>query len=162
MKTCDICDAYESTNKLQVAEPVWRDFGGVIEFGGEAYPVKAFEDNSLVRSALEKPGKGRVLVIDSGGSRRCAMLGGNLAVMAADNGWSGVVVNGCVRDSEELAAANVAVKALGTHPRRSMKRGEGQDNVTVGFAGITINPGDFIYGDEDGLLVTTEAVSLKD
>jgi len=160
MKTCDICDAYEDTDTVHVAEPIWQDFGGVTEFGGQAYPVKAFEDNSLVRDTLGTPGAGRVLVIDSGASRRCAMLGGNLAVMAADNGWSGVVVNGCVRDSEELARANVGVKALGTHPRRSLKRGEGQVNVTVGFAGITINPGDYVYADEDGLIVSREAVSL--
>ena len=119
--TTDLCD--EHSDSLQIAEPLFQDFGGAPGFAGPISTVMCFEDNSLVRAALEELGNGRVLVVDGGGSKRCALLGGNLAKLAEDNGWTGVLVYGCVRDREEIAACKVGVKGLAAHPLKSNKRG---------------------------------------
>ena len=151
-KTADLCDEFD--NEVQVAEPLFSDFGGIIEFSGQIHTLKAFEDNTLVRAALESPGDGKVLVIDAGGSLRCAMVGGNLGKMGEQNGWSGIVVNGCIRDSEEIADQAIGVKAIATNPRRSVKKGAGDDNIPVQFASVTFRPGDYLYADEDGIIVS--------
>ncbi len=153
LATTDLSDAHEE--KLKYPDPVFRDFGGRLTFHGPVHTLKTFEDNTKVRAAVEQPGDGRVLVIDGGGSLRCALFGGNLAVLAAKNGWAGVVVNGCVRDGDELAAEAVGIKALGTHPRKSVKRDLGEFDVPVTFAGITIHPGDWLYADRDGIVVSS-------
>ncbi len=149
--TPDLCDAFG--DEVRVAEPVFRDFGGVRSFAGEVETLRVFEDNALVRAALETPGRGRVLVVDGGGSLRTALVGGNLAVLAARNGWSGIVVYGAVRDAAELGTAALGIKALALSPRRSAKRGDGERQVSVTFAGITLTPGHHLWADEDGLLV---------
>ena len=118
--TTDLCDDHAD---LQVCEPIFLDFGGAIAFAGPIKTLKVFEDNALVRSTLEQPGRGQVLVVDGGGSMRCALVGGNIGALAEKNDWAGVVVNGCVRDSEELAEQEVGIKALATHPRKSEKIG---------------------------------------
>jgi regulator of ribonuclease activity A len=115
--------------------------------------VQVLEDNVLVRQALEEPGLGRVLVIDGGGSLRCALLGDMLATLARDNGWAGVIVNGCVRDSQAIGALKVGVMALATHPRKSAKLGQGARDVPVTFAGVTFRPGQMVYADRDGIVV---------
>ena len=156
--TTDLCDRHESLlahGDLRVLAPGFLPFGRRRRFFGEAVTIKQFEDNTLVRATLEEAGRGRVLVVDGGGSLRCALLGGNLAALAAKNGWSGVVVHGCVRDSEELNACDLGVRALGLHPRRSEKRGGGQRDVPVQCGGALIRPGEWIYADEDGVLVST-------
>ena len=126
--TTDLCDANEERiagGSLQVAEPIFRRFGGPGAFCGPAVTVRAFEDNSLVREMLEEAGQGRVLVVDGGGSMRCALVGGNLGKLGKQNGWAGIVVNGCVRDVAELAECGIGIRALGTHPQKSRKRGTG-------------------------------------
>ena len=160
MKTTDLSDAHGEA--VRVADPVFRDFGGVVEFDGPALCVRAPEDNTHVRAALEEPGEGRVLVVDGGGSTRCALLGGNLAALGADNGWAGIVVNGCVRDSEEIAACRIGVKALATHPRRSDKAGRGARDVDCAFAGLVVATGEHVFADEDGLLVATGPLTAPD
>lgn len=152
----DLCDAHP--DDVRIAEPVFRDFGGVTAFHGPIATLKVFEDNSLVREALEQPGFGRVLVVDGGASLRCALLGGNLAVLAVKSGWAGIVVNGAVRDTRELQAAKVGVKALAPHPRKSDKRGAGDRELPVTFAGVTFTPGDHLYADEDGIIVSSRAL----
>ncbi|MGZ3254690.1 MAG: ribonuclease E activity regulator RraA, partial [Burkholderiaceae bacterium] len=120
--TCDICDANENKiadGSLAVLPPIFKSFGKKNAFAGPATTLKVFEDNVLVRSALETPGNGHVLVIDGGGSLRCALVGGNLGVLAEKNGWAGIVVNGCIRDSEEINQCDIGVRALATHPQRS-------------------------------------------
>jgi regulator of ribonuclease activity A len=149
-KTTDLSDAHEG---LQVAEPVLRHFGGRARFSGPVTTLRVFEDNALVRAALEEPGAGRVLVVDGGGSLRCALLGDQLGELAVRNGWAGVVIHGCVRDTAELAALDLGVMALAPHPRRSVKRGEGERDLTLQFAGLSIAPGQQLYADEDGLIV---------
>ena len=149
--TADLCDEHGAT--VEVAESLFRDFGGRPSFAGPIRTVKVFEDNTLVRAALEQPGDGAVLVVDGGGSIRCALVGDQLAVLAANNGWAGLVVNGCIRDCRAMREIAVGVKALGTCPRKSVKRGEGQEQLAVRFAGVTFTPGHYVYADEDGVIV---------
>lgn len=157
--TCDICDANEdklAASTLAVLPPVFKSFGKLAKFSGPATTLKVFEDNVLVRSMLETPGNGHVLVVDGGASLRCALVGGNLGVLAEKNGWVGIVVNGCVRDSEELNTCNVGIRALATHPQRSIRKGVGERDLAVSIAGVTVRPGYWIYADADGVLVATE------
>ena len=154
--TTDISD--ELGDDAQVADPVFRDFGARAIFDGPISTVKCHEDNSLVRQALEEPGNGRVLVVDGGASMRCALFGDMLATLAEDNDWTALVVNGCIRDSAEISTIDIGVKALATHPRKSVKRGVGERDVAVHFAGITFHPGAYLYADEDGIVVTEKPV----
>jgi regulator of ribonuclease activity A len=155
--TADLSDAHPDA---QVAEPLFADFGGIERFHGPVVTLKVFEDNALVRTALEERGAGRILVIDGGGSLRCALVGGNLAKLGVDNGWHGVVVNGCIRDAEEIGELPIGVKALATHPRRSEKGlHTGQRGRPVTFAGVTFHDGHWLYADIDGLLVAQTALT---
>jgi regulator of ribonuclease activity A len=149
--TPDLCDEFGA--EVRVAEPLFRDFGGVERFAGPIATLRVFEDNALVRQALETPGTGRVLVIDGGGSLRSALVGGNLAALAHENGWSGLVVYGCIRDAAEIAGTPVGVKALHAVPRRSAKAGAGERGIPVAFAGVTFAPGAWLYADRDGIVV---------
>ncbi len=154
--TPDLCDAHEG--KYHVAEPNFLDYGGFTRFAGQIATVKLFEDNSLVREALGEKGHGRVLVVDGGGSLRCALLGDKLGEQAVKNGWAGLVINGCVRDSAALAELDLGVKAIGTHPQKSHKKGIGERQVSVRFAGVLFLPDHYLYADEDGLIVSSEAL----
>ncbi len=151
-KTADLCD--DHSDSLSIAQPLFNDYGKNISFCGEISTVKCFEDNSLVRKQLEQPGKSRVLVIDGGGSTRCAMVGDILAQMGADNGWSGIIVYGCIRDSGVIATINIGVKAMGTMPLKSVKKGEGDIDIPVHFADVDFIPGHFAYADEDGVILS--------
>ena len=160
--TTDLCDANEGAladGSLRVFDPGLIALGGRVAFAGRAATLKVFEDNSLIADTVKTPGDGRVLVVDAGGSRRCAVFGGSLAAAAAGNGWVGVIINGCARDSGEIAATDVGVRALALHPRRSVKRGEGQRDVAVTFLGVTVRPGEWIYADADGVLVSATALT---
>lgn len=152
VRTTDLCDAHSDT--VRVLAPIFRDFGKKREFAGPAVTLEVFEDNALVRAKLETPGQGRVLVIDGGGSLRRALVGGNLGKLAEANGWAGIIVHGAVRDSVELAECNVGVKALVTAPLRSEKQGKGREQVAVTFGGVTIEPGHWVYADDDGVIVS--------
>lgn len=159
--TTDLCDAHEhllDEGVLSVLPPVFRAFGGRICFAGPARTIKVFEDNVLVRQALEQPGEGSVLVVDGGGSLRCALVGGNLAMLAVQNGWAGILVNGCVRDVKEIDACDLGVRALASHPQRSVRKGLGEADTRITFAGVAVRPGDWIYADADGVLVATRAL----
>lgn len=151
IKTADLWDQYE--NQVQVAEPVFRSFGGRNHFWGQAVCLQVFEDNVLVRRELETDGRGKVLVVDGGGSLKCALIGDILAGLAVSNQWGGILINGCIRDSLEIAVMPVGVKALNTTPRKSGKQGHGKREVAVHFAGVSIHPGDYLYADADGILV---------
>lgn len=161
--TCDLCDAHknDSSGALRVLPPVFTGYGGVPKFAGVVSTVKCFEDNSLVKQALDEPGSvdtpsgrvPRVLVVDGGASLRRALVGGNIGAAAARNGWAGVVVNGCVRDAAELAACKVGIRALALMPLPTEKRGEGQRDVAVEVQGVWVRPGDWLYADADGIVV---------
>lgn len=155
-KTTDICDQY--SDQLRIAEPIFRDFGGRLEFEGVVSTAKVFEDNALVRKVLEGSGDGRVLVVDGGGSMRCALLGDQLAALAHKNGWGGVVVFGCIRDSSEISRIDLGVKALGVHPLRSQKKGVGEVDGPLFFAGVIFQAGDYVYADRDGLVVAKKRI----
>jgi regulator of ribonuclease activity A len=153
--TTDLCDAHP---EAQVCEPIFRPYGGQEAFSGPITTLKVFEDNSMVREAVGQPGEGRVLVVDGGGSLRCSLLGGNLAVAAARNGWAGVVVHGCVRDVDELAAQPIGVRALATSPRKSPAGlHSGQAGLPVLFAGVVFREGHWLCADRDGIVVLPEA-----
>jgi regulator of ribonuclease activity A len=150
-KTADLCDEFSA--EIQIVEPIFRHFGGLTRFAGPAATIKCFEDNSRVKEAVGETGQGRVLVVDGGGSMRCALVGDLLAKQAADNGWAGVVVYGCIRDSAEMAGFALGVVALTSIPLRSEKKGEGQREIAIQIPGVRVRPGDWVYADEDGLLV---------
>ena len=153
--TTDLSDAHP---EAQICDPVFQAFGGRPVFSGPITTLKVFEDNSLVREAVQEPGEGRVLVVDGGGSLRCGLFGGNLAVAAARNGWAGVVINGCARDADEIDAEPIGVRALALHPRRS-ERGlhSGQAGIPVHFAGVLFRKGEWLLADRDGVLVLPTA-----
>jgi regulator of ribonuclease activity A len=151
LSTPDLSDRFG--DRVQVAEPRFRDYGGSVAFAGTIETLRVFEDNALVRQVLETPGRGRVLVVDGAGSLRCALVGGNLAALAAEHGWRGIVVHGAVRDSAELAAASTGIKALALSPRKSGKSGAGERGVAVSFAGVTFTPGHFLWADADGVVI---------
>lgn len=147
----DLCDAHPDV--VRAAEPIFGCFGGRAAFGGPIRTVKCFEDNSIVADRVREDGEGAVLVIDGGGSMRCALVGDNLARLALENGWVGMVVYGCVRDVDDLAEMGIGLHALGSHPVRSVKRGEGQRDVAVDFAGLRFVPGQYLYADNNGIVV---------
>ncbi len=153
----DLCDEFPS--RIQVLDPVFSAYGGQHKFHGEIVTIKCFEDNSLVKETLNKDGWGKVLVVDGGGSMKCALLGDLLGAMAARNGWQGIVINGCVRDVEILKTINIGVSALNCYPLKSEKRGEGQINVPLEFAGTNFNPGCYLYADENGIILTDKALN---
>lgn len=154
-KTADLCDEHPG---VQVAEPIFNDYGGNKSFYGEIVTLKLFEDNSLVRKQLETEGNGKVLVVDGGGSLRCALLGDMLAELGVKNGWVGLIIFGCIRDSKDVGGFELGVKAINTCPLKSKKRNEGQLNIPVRFAGVTFQTGHFAYADEDGLIVSEKAL----
>lgn len=160
IQTADLCDANEGT--IKVCAPMFRSFGGRPSFGGQIATLKVFEDNSLVRTTLESPGHGRVLVVDGGASMRCALVGDQLALLGVKNGWAGIIVYGCIRDSKAIGAMDLGVFALGTHPLKSIKKGAGDTDIVVTFGGVSFTPGDFVYADEDGVVVSEHALVSAD
>lgn len=149
----DLSDAHPDT---PICAPLFRDFGGKTQFHGSIRTLKIFEDNVELRALLETPGEGAVLVVDAGGSLRCAVVGGNLGALAVKNGWAGLLVNGCVRDRAELAEQRVGIKALASHPRKSEKGlHQGHVDRVVHFADVDFVPGHWLYADIDGVLVSS-------
>jgi len=156
LKTPDLCDEFEPElgKTVRVVAPMFQRYGSRTAFSGEIVTLKIFEDNSLVREALAESGAGKVLVIDGGGSLRCALVGDQLAILARKNGWEGIVVYGCIRDSGDINGIDIGVRALNTHPQKSIKKGVGDRDIAVTFGGVTFNPGEWLYADEDGVLVS--------
>ena len=154
--TTDLCDAHEEM--VRVVEPMFNSFGGRASFFGRIATLKLFEDNSLVRKTLESAGEGRVLVIDGGGSLRRALVGDQLAALGVKNGWAGVVVYGCIRDSRAIGEMDIGVFAIDTHPMKTLKKNVGDADIPVTFGGVTFNPGEWLYADEDGVIVSESAL----
>lgn len=161
LATCDLCDAHEedTSGAFRVLPPVFRDFGAAARFSGPVATVRCLEDNSRIREAVNSPGEGRVLVVEGGGSVRRALVGGNLAAAAARNGWAGIVVDGAVRDVAELSAAGIGIKALALMPLRSVKRNQGERDLAIEIQGVPVRPGDWLYADEDGIVVSATPLS---
>ncbi|MCF7969343.1 MAG: ribonuclease E activity regulator RraA [Methylococcaceae bacterium] len=154
--TPNLCDQFGDTHHLQIGEPIFLRFGGRSAFSGQVTTLKVFEDNVLIRKVLEETVTDGVLVIDGGGSHRCALLGGNLSRLACENGWAGIIVYGCIRDSVEINELPIGLRALHTHPLKSHKRGTGDRDKLISFAGINFRTGNYVYVDEDGIVVADE------
>jgi regulator of ribonuclease activity A len=160
--TADLCDCHThmlEEGRLAVLAPGFRAFGQRVKFAGPAVTVKVFEDNALLRATLEGPGHGGVLVVDGGGSQRLALVGSQLALLAQDNGWSGIVVDGCVRDCDEINACDIGIRALAAHPRRCASAGAGEYGLRISIRGVPVSPGDWIYADADGILVAQQKLT---
>lgn len=158
LATADVCDA--AGKAVAVLPVTFQDFGGVVDFAGPAVTLRTLEDNTKVKATLETKGEGRVLVVDGDGSCRVALLGGNLAALAAKNNWAGVVIYGCVRDRHEIIREDVGIKAIGACPRRSEKLDRGELDVEIAIGGVTIHPGDWVIADADGVVIAKELPGL--
>jgi regulator of ribonuclease activity A len=157
--TADLCDTHEQD--LHVVESMFRCYGRRVRFDGPIATVKCYEDNSKVREALAEPGDGRILVVDGGGSQRRALLGDMLGELAVKNGWKGILINGAIRDSAAIEELDLGVRALGTIPLKTHKRGDGQRDVSVSFAGVTFRPGEHLYADADGIVVAARPLDFS-
>ncbi len=153
----DLCD--EHGDKVKILAPLFKDYGAEEVFWGEVVTVRCYEDNSRVRDLVATPGTGKVLVVDGGGMLRRALMGDQLAEKAVENGWEGVVINGAIRDAGAIGSMALGVKALATCPMKTEKRGQGDVDVPLTFAGVTIYPGDYLYADSNGILVAREPLS---
>ena len=152
--TTDLCD--EHPDLVRVVEPLFANYGGKVCFGGEIVTVKCHEDNSVVKETAGAPGHGKVMVVDGGASMWRALLGDMIAENAVKNGWAGFIIYGCIRDVDAIGALDIGVQALGTIPLKTDKRGIGDRNVAVTFGGVTFHPGEFVYADNNGIIVSAE------
>lgn len=158
--TRSICDLADDHPQLaRIAEPLFHDYGALRQFGGRIATLRCFEDNVLLRSVLSTPGDGRVMVVDGGGSIRRALVGDKLAALMLKNHWAGIVVNGAARDIEHLNRMQVAVRALNICPAKPAQLGSGEQNIELQFAGVTFRPNEWLYADENGLIVSAEPLS---
>jgi regulator of ribonuclease activity A len=154
--TTDLYDDHEGT--CETCSIQFRDFGGRRRFFGRIRTVKSFHDNVLFRRLLSEPGNGCVIVVDGDGSTARALMGDMLAARGRDNGWAGVIINGAIRDSAEIADIDIGVKALGVNPAKSEKKGAGKTDVELHFGGVRFRPGEWVYCDEDGILLTPDRI----
>ncbi len=157
--TADLCDAHSHEEHFQIAEPLFKPYGANPAFCGQITTVKVFEDNVLVKKVLEEKVQNRVLVIDGGGSHRCALVGDNLAKLAVDNGWQGIIVYGCIRDSALINQLPIGIRALHTHPLKSHKKDHGERDILITFAGVNFKQNHFLYADSDGIIVSETMLS---
>ncbi|CAM3911203.1 ribonuclease E activity regulator RraA [Mesobacillus zeae] len=155
-KTADLCD--EFGGELEVSSYEFKSYGKKQKFYGPIETLKVFEDNVLVRKALETVPPGTLLVVDGGGSRRCALLGDRLGEIAQNRGLAGIIINGCVRDTEDLVKLDIGILALGSNPLKSNKEGKGEQGVALTFGGLTLSPGDYVYADTDGVVAAKKDV----
>lgn len=155
-KTADLSDDFRET--LQVASPIFVSYGAKPAFCGSIVTVKVFEDNVLVKEQFQQNGKGKVLVVDGGGSERVALMGDNVAALAIENEWEGVVIFGCIRDAADIDEMEIGIRAIGTHPFKSYKKGEGEVQIPLQFAACKFTPGEYLYADEDGIIVSPQKI----
>ncbi|HAS6349615.1 ribonuclease E activity regulator RraA [Vibrio sp. IRLE0018] len=155
--TSALCDIY--LDQVDVVEPMFSNFGGRASFAGQITTVKCFEDNTLIRETLEQDGVGRVLLVDGGGSLRRALVDGELAAIAEENEWEGIVIYGCVREVDELEEMNIGIQALASIPVGASSQGVGEVDVPVNFGGVTFLPEDYLYADTTGILLSQEPLS---
>lgn len=156
--TPDLCDAHP--DNVRIVDPIFNNYGGKPAFGGPIVTVKCHEDNSVVKEQVATPGQGRVMVVDGGGSLRCALLGDMLAEQAAANGWEGLIIYGCIRDVDEIRKTDLGVQALRTIPIKSNRKGRGDLNLPISFGGVTFHPGEYVYADNNGVIVADKALSM--
>jgi len=148
----DLYDEY--LESIQVAAPIFKNFGGRQKFYGQISTIKAFEDNSCIKEAFEEDGTGKVLVVDAAGSLRCAMMGDQVAALGKEHNWEGIIIFGCIRDSVDVGKLDFGAKALASIPRKTIKHQQGVRDITVHFADVTFTPEYYIYSDQDGILIS--------
>jgi len=148
----DLYDEHLET--IQVATPIFKNFGGRQKFYGQIRTIKAFEDNTYIKEAFEEDGTGKVLVVDGAGSLRCAMMGDQVATLGKKHGWEGIIIFGCIRDSIDVGKLDFGVKALAAIPRKTIKRQQGVRDIIVHFADAHFTPAHYVYSDEDGILIS--------
>jgi regulator of ribonuclease activity A len=151
-------DLSDEAPEVCAIELQFNNYGAIRQFGGQAVTIKCHEDNSLVKQCVGEPGAGRVIVVDGGGSLRRALLGDILAEKAAANGWSGLVINGAIRDVDEIGQIGLGVQALGTCPVKTEKLGVGQRDIALQVGGVAIAPGDYVYADSNGVIVSKRSL----
>ncbi|MDG3084646.1 ribonuclease E activity regulator RraA [Vibrio hannami] len=157
--TSALCDIY--LDQVDVVEPMFSNFGGSASFAGQVTTVKCFEDNGLIRSILEEDGNGRVLLIDGGGSLRKALIDAEIAALAEENEWEGIVVYGCIREVDDLEDMNVGIQALASIPVGATSQDIGEIDVPVNFGGVTFLPEDYLYADNTGIIISQEPLDAK-
>ena len=157
--TPDLCDRFP--DQIDVCEPMFNNYGAISSFGGEIVTIKCYEDNSLVKQTASTPGTGKVMIVDGGGSLRRALLGDLIAKDAVKNGWEGFIIYGCIRDVDIICQLEIGVQALDTMPLKTEKKGIGELNVSVNFGGVTFNPGEFVYADNNGVIVSGKPLDLN-
>jgi len=150
--TADLCDQFEA--QIQIAQPVFSDLGGIESFEGLITTLRVDRDFGLVKQMLSSPGNAGVLVVDGGGAKDCALLGDRMAKLAHQQNWSGIVINGCIRDAAIVRTIAIGVRALGTCPKRPAITGAGEKNISVQFSGVTFEPGSYLYADADGIIIS--------
>jgi len=160
VSTPDLCDAYPDL--ARILEPIFKNYGGKTSFGGEIVTVKCFEDNSRVKENAGKPGVGKVMVVDGGGSLKKALLGDLIARTALNNGWEGFIIYGCIRDVEPISTMKIGVKALNSIPLKTQRKGEGENSVQITFGGVTFNPGEYVYADTTGIIVSSMPLTNRE
>ncbi|RIZ65107.1 MAG: RraA family protein [Methylococcales bacterium] len=157
--TAALCDSYSNQDHFQIAESLFMSFGGNSTFSGQITTLKTFEDNVLIKEILEEKAENRVLVIDGGGSHRCALIDANLAELAIKNGWQGIVVYGCIRNAETINNMPIGIRALHAHPLKSHKRDHSDRDLLVSFAGVNFKKDHYLYADNDGIIVSATILS---
>lgn len=160
--TCDLLDDHPEKD-IQVVTPsldgkFFQSYGARKSFGGQVVTVKCFEDNSRVKELLATDGSGKVLVVDGGASMRCALMGDMIAESAVKNHWNGVIIYGCVRDVDAIAELDLGVQALAAIPRKSNRQGVGETNIELSFGGVTIQSGQYVYADNNGIVIAKESL----
>jgi len=154
----DLCDRYAGSEHFQIADPVFKYFGAKTTCQGQVSTIKTFEDTVLIRRSLEETGSGRVLVVDGGGSHRCALLDRELAELACANGWEGLILYGCIRHSVTLQSLPITIRAMHAHPHQGHQRGSGDRNTLITIAGVNFRNDHYVYVDEDGIVVSDRAL----
>ncbi len=160
ISTPDLCDAYPDL--VRVLDPIFTNYGGKTSFGGKIVTVKCFEDNSVVKESAGKPGKGKVMVVDGGGSLKKALLGNLIARTALNNGWEGFIIYGSIRDVEPISGMKIGVKALNSIPLKTERKGAGEENVQITFGGVTFKPGEYVYADSTGIIISDDPLIKLD
>lgn len=159
LTTTYLCDTYVGKENFQIAEPLLRSYGGNQAFSGSIATLRCFEDSAMLKKILAEKGGNRVLVVDGGGSHRCALLGAQLATMAFDNGWQGIVIYGCIRDTALLNKIPIGIRALHAHPLFCHGKDTGDHDVLITFAGVNFRKDHFLYADTDGIIVSETMLS---
>lgn len=155
--TPDLCDKYPDL--VRVVEPIFKNYGGKSSFGGQIVTIKCHEDNSVVKETAGTAGNGKIIVVDGGGSLLRALLGDLIAQNAVQNGWEGFIIYGCIRDVDAISTMNLGVKALNTNPLKTEKKGIGDLNIPVSFGGVTFKPGEYVYADSNGIIVSSKPLN---